>query len=207
MSAPIPDDAPWSAGRFAVVDLEGNGHRPPDLVELAVVPIDAGRPGPAQTWLVRPDEKITREVFRIHGIRNADVANSPRFDDIRGEVVASLEGRYVVAHNAIVDWNVLHRKLPAYHPPGVLDTLRLARALYPGRQSYKLSALLDALDLHDNLRGLDGGLHRAAYDATATLHLFLHLAARSSRGPLLLQQLLVLSGLPATVEDNQRSLF
>src|SRR5882724_3146674 len=108
----IPDDAPWSAARFAVVDLEGNGNQPPDLVELAVIPIDAGSPGAAQTWLVRPDQKITRQVTRIHGIRNADVANAPRFDAVRAEVAASLEGRYVVAHNAVVDWDVLHRKLP-----------------------------------------------------------------------------------------------
>ncbi len=32
----------WSERRYAVVDVEGNGYQPPDLVELAVVPIERG---------------------------------------------------------------------------------------------------------------------------------------------------------------------
>ena len=32
----------WVSVRYAVVDVEGNGQQPPDLVELAVVPIVGG---------------------------------------------------------------------------------------------------------------------------------------------------------------------
>jgi exodeoxyribonuclease X len=32
----------WASLRYAVVDVEGNGQQPPDLVELAVVPIVGG---------------------------------------------------------------------------------------------------------------------------------------------------------------------
>ena len=34
----------WASMRYAVVDVEGNGQQPPDLVELAVVPPRAGTP-------------------------------------------------------------------------------------------------------------------------------------------------------------------
>jgi len=45
----------WTSLNYVVVDVEGNGQRPPDLVELAAVPIIGGRIGDAQSWLVRPD--------------------------------------------------------------------------------------------------------------------------------------------------------
>jgi len=32
----------WMSLDYAVVDVEGNGQQPPDLVELAVVPIRSG---------------------------------------------------------------------------------------------------------------------------------------------------------------------
>ena len=56
--------------RYAVVDVEGNGQQPPDLVDVAVVPVARGIIGPVASWLVslssgqpyrrshpRPDER------------------------------------------------------------------------------------------------------------------------------------------------------
>jgi DNA polymerase III epsilon subunit-like protein len=40
--------------RYAVVDVEGNGQQPPDLVEVAVVPVAAGIIGAPASWLVNP---------------------------------------------------------------------------------------------------------------------------------------------------------
>ncbi|MGH3427682.1 MAG: hypothetical protein ACRDRI_09175 [Pseudonocardiaceae bacterium] len=48
----------WTAVRYAVVDVEGNGRQPPDLVELAVVPIVRGKIGEPMSWLVRPEQPI-----------------------------------------------------------------------------------------------------------------------------------------------------
>ena len=45
----------WASMRYAVVDVEGNGQQPPDLVELAVVPIVGGIIRHPATWLVRPN--------------------------------------------------------------------------------------------------------------------------------------------------------
>ncbi|MEQ9080761.1 MAG: 3'-5' exonuclease [Sandaracinaceae bacterium] len=208
MSVPnIPDDAPWTALPLAVLDLEGNGYQPPDLVELAVIHVDVGIASAPRTWLVKPDQKISRRVSQIHGIRNADVANAPTFAQVSEDVFAMLDGRYVVAHNATVDWKVLRRKLPQFQPPGVLDTLRLARAVYPGRESYSLSKLLVGLDLQERLKGVDGQLHRATYDAAAALELLLHLVEESPRGKLSARQLVVMSELSGFTESRQGSLF
>jgi exodeoxyribonuclease X len=168
----------WTSLDYAVVDVEGNGQQPPDLVELAVVPIRSGVVGEAATWLVRPTEPIKHFATRIHGIRNEDVADAPVFGDIAGQVCSALDLPVLVAHNAHVDVSVLARKLPGWQPPEVLDTLRLARRLLPGRPSYRLGALAGALSLP---AGLPSGLspHRAAYDALVTARLFVTLATRT----------------------------
>ncbi|MGH4017943.1 MAG: hypothetical protein ACRDT0_01590 [Pseudonocardiaceae bacterium] len=55
----------WRSLRYVVVDVEGNGQQPPDLVDLATVPIVGGVIGEPSSWLVRPDQPIKHFVTRI----------------------------------------------------------------------------------------------------------------------------------------------
>ena len=50
----------WTRRRYAVVDVEGNGQQPPDLVELAAVPITGGVTGGPVSWLVHPPRRSRR---------------------------------------------------------------------------------------------------------------------------------------------------
>ncbi len=182
------EDVPWTEARLVVADVEGNGRRPPRLVEAAVVPIVAGNIGEPVTWLVRPPEPITWQASQIHRITNAEVAELPGVAAVAADIRAHLDGAVVVAHNAHIDLDVLTRELPGWQPAGVVDTLKLARLRRPGGPSYKLGALVAAFDLG---RDLPTGLrpHRAAYDALVTARLFVHLATDSDRGPLALGEL------------------
>ncbi len=165
----------WTSRRYAVVDVEGNGQSPPDLVELAVVPITGGVIGEAATWLIRPQTPITGFARRIHGITGQMVADAPSFPEIEKEVRTALDDATIVAHNAPVDLSVLRRKLPQWEPAEVFDTLRLARRLRPDRISYRLGALVEAFNLAE---GFPPGVrpHRAAYDALVTARLFVLLS-------------------------------
>lgn len=171
--------ADWTSLNYAVVDVEGNGQQPPDLVELAVVPIRAGVIGEPASWLVRPSDPIRPFATRIHGLKNEDVAGAPLFADIADRVLSALDMSFLVAHNAHVDVDVLTRKLPGWQPPEVFDTLRIARRLLPGQASYRLGALTSAFHLAD---GLPDGLspHRAEYDALVAARLFVKLAIRAA---------------------------
>ncbi|MFD9739667.1 PolC-type DNA polymerase III [Umezawaea sp. NPDC059074] len=165
----------WTSLTYVVVDVEGNGHQPPDLVELAAVPITEGVIGRPTGWLVKPDRPITTFARRIHGITNDDVQDAPVFDRVEDEVRTALDVSVLIAHNAHVDVGVLQRKLGTWQCPEVFDTLKLARRLLPGQDSYKLGSLVQALGLAG---GLDDDLrpHRAIYDALVTAKLFVHLA-------------------------------
>lgn len=175
--SPTADD--WTSLAYVVVDVEGNGHRPPDLVELAAVPITAGAVGEAASWLVKPPNPVKHHATRIHGLTNADLADRPPFQAVEAEVLAALDHPAIVAHNAHVDLDVLRRTLRGWEPPEVFDTLKLARRLLPGRDTYRLAALVDAFDL---AAGLPANLspHRATYDAIVTARLFTHLARRTN---------------------------
>lgn len=173
----------WTEHRYAVIDVEGNGQHPPDLVELGVVPIEAGNIGKPVTWLCRPERPIAPIARRIHGIRNEMVAAAPPFAEVEPDVRAHLDGAVLVAHNAGVDMSVLRRKMPGFAPAGVLDTLKLSRRLLPGQASHRLGALLEALQLD---RGLPDGLHahRAGYDVLVTARLFVYLASEAGGVPM-----------------------
>lgn len=172
--------APWTSLDYAVVDVEGNGQQPPDLVELAVAPISAGIIGTPSTWLVRPPRPITATARRFHHISDQDAASAPTVADIANDMHAILDGKVFVAHNAPVDLAVLTRALPSLAPTHVIDTLKLARRWLPGRGSYKLGALVAAFDLADTLP-CELAPHRATYDALACARLLTHLAAPPNR--------------------------
>jgi DNA polymerase III epsilon subunit-like protein len=178
----------WTSLRYAVADVEGNGQQPPDLVELAVLPITDGAIGEPVRWLVKPPRPIKYFATSIHGISGKDVASAPTFADIKHEVRRALADRVLVAHNAHVDIAVLRRELGGWESPEVFDTLKLAKRLLPGQPSYKLGALVKALSLDD---GMPPGLepHRAAYDVLVTARLFARLATHHDGSPVSLDEL------------------
>jgi DNA polymerase III epsilon subunit-like protein len=160
---------------LVVVDVEGNGQQPPEIVELAAVTITDSTVSEPTSWLVKPSRPITALVTRkVHGISNTHVATAPAFAQIGHQVRALLEGRWLVAHNARVEVELLARQLPGFSPAGVVDTLRLARVLWPGRPGYGLDALIRQEHLDLSAVG-KSRRHRAAYDAYATALLLLRL--------------------------------
>ncbi|TDP91807.1 3'-5' exonuclease [Labedaea rhizosphaerae] len=169
----------WKSLSYVVVDVEGNGQQPPDLVELAAVPIVEGIIGEPKSWLVRPGQPITDFAKKIHGISNEQVADAPVVGDVEADVLKALDASALVAHNAHVDVGVLQRTLGDWECPEVFDTLKLARRLLRGRETYRLGTLVEEFELAHNLDGLPQP-HRAAYDATVTARLFVHLAGRRS---------------------------
>ncbi|MCX4826053.1 3'-5' exonuclease [Streptomyces sp. NBC_01142] len=163
--------------KLLVVDVEGNGGNPPDLVEVAALPIRDGQADTttAGTWLIRPPRPVTPYAARIHGLTNEVLAHSPGWDEIAGQVHGLLGDAWICAHNAHVDYRVLKAHLPKWEPAGVIDTLRLARATYKALPSYGLDALITHAQL--DLSGAPAvGRHRATYDAYATAQLLTAMA-------------------------------
>jgi DNA polymerase III epsilon subunit-like protein len=168
----------WTTLTYVVVDVEGNGQQPPELVELAVVPITGGVVGEPASWLVRPKHPIKHIATTFHGLKTSDVADCPKIADITSDVLEALDVPALVAHNAHVDVDVLRRELPGWEPPETFDTLKLARRLVPELPGYKLGDLVAHFKLSTGLPE-DLKPHRATYDALVTARLFVRLATEA----------------------------
>jgi exodeoxyribonuclease X len=192
--------------RIVVVDVEGNGQRPPEIVELAAVTIQDGVVAAPRSWLVHPTRPITPLVtHKVHGIRNADVADAPPFEAIRDDVTALLSGAWFAAHNARIEHDLLAPQLPGWSPRGVLDTLRLARMLWPGRPRYNLDALIEREHLDLTAVAATSQRHRAAYDAYATAQLLLRLVEDLDDVEHPLERLAHLASMSPTRANHDRS--
>ena len=85
--------------RCAVVDVEGNGQQPPDLVEVAVVPVAAGIIGAPAGWLVKTPRPVSCIAAGIHGLTNEALAVAPAFADIESEVREALDADVLVCRS------------------------------------------------------------------------------------------------------------
>jgi DNA polymerase III epsilon subunit-like protein len=175
--------------RLAVVDVDANGHEPPEIVDLAVLPIDAVdgtgapvRPSSLRSWLVRPARPITPDVTRhVHGIRNCEVFVCPTWQRVAPTIRELLGDRVLVAHGAAEHLRVLAAHLPGWCPPLVLDTARLARSVWPRLAGgYGLDRLVTHAGLVPPEVEPGRRRHRAGYDAWMTGQLLLAIVERAS---------------------------
>lgn len=185
-----------------VVDVEGNGANPPDLVEVAALPVRQGRPdtSTARAWLTKPRRPVTPFAARIHGLTNERLAHKPGWEEVAEQVHTLLNSAWVCAHNAHVDYRVLSAHLPRWQPAGVLDTLRLAKATYPDLPKYSLDALIE--HIRPDLSGAPAQRHRATFDAYATAQLLIAMAAHYDTWDQLVAAA-VPPGLPGALEPEQ----
>jgi DNA polymerase-3 subunit epsilon len=96
----------------AVLDFETTGLSPgyDRVVEVSVVRVDPGaEPRLVFDSLVNPGRRMA--ATEIHGIRDRDVADAPRFEDLAGDLLCSLSGCLVAAHNVYFDLRFLRFEL------------------------------------------------------------------------------------------------
>lgn len=195
----------WSEHHFVVLDVEGNGGVPQEIVEISTVHIQDGRLNAARDWKVRPLSPVMPHATRVHGITNEDLLDLPSFTHIASELLAELDSAIIVGHHVGVDLALLRRQLPDWRPGTSIDTLRLAKHVYPEATSYTLGAL------HQHILGIDSPVrHRAKEDAYMTAQLFLTLVAKLSERVHL--DLLTLARIGSSLDDpiltaQQGSLF
>ncbi|WP_042457772.1 ATP-dependent DNA helicase DinG [Neobacillus dielmonensis] len=181
--------------KFVVVDLETTGNLPKKgdkIIQFAAVVIENGKVTEKFSSLVNPQKSIPPFIEELTGINDEMVKDAPEFAEIADRVNSLLEDAYFVAHNVLFDLSFLQEELIQAGCGGfygsVLDTVEMARILYPTADSYKLSDLAEKENLNHNRP------HQADSDAEVTAELFLIFLNRLEKLPTVtLQQLLPLS--------------
>lgn len=132
---------------IAFVDVETTGghaalHR---ITEIAIVGMSDGEVEWRWSSLVNPGVRIPSGIVQLTGITNEMVAEAPPFASLVPEILARLEGRRFIAHNARFDYgfvrNELRRAGRAYVAP-VTCTVRLSRTLFPEQPRHNLDSIM-----------------------------------------------------------------
>jgi len=157
-------------GPFTVFDVETTGMSPvrDRIVEIAALRIDCDGRKSRFSSLVNPRCHIPFAVTRIHHITDDMVCGAPCFETVGEEFSRFAEGSTLVAHNARFDLGFLQESLArcglALWEGRTMDSVRLARSVYPGLPSYRLQDLRVTLDLERS----EGTAHRAGSDVEWT---------------------------------------
>lgn len=151
--------------KFVAFDLETTGIKPKEdmIVEVGAVLFDGDRAVKGYGTLVDPGVPIPPDASAVNGITDDMVRGKPRITDVLSDFADFCGDLPVVAHNAPFDFKFLlgdinlHR---AAAPKGmVLDTLPLARRIFPGLPNYKLGSLVRHFGFPS------GTFHRAEEDS------------------------------------------
>lgn len=143
--------------------LEHNdGHR---IIEIGCVEVlERSITGNNFHKYLQPDRHIDEGAIAVHGISNEFLADKPRFPEVMTDFIDYIDGAELVIHNAAFDVGFLNAelRLAGHHKRiedhcQVLDTLALAREMYPGQRN-SLDALCKRLDINNSHRTLHGAL-------------------------------------------------
>lgn len=156
---------------FVVFDVETTGLSAVynTIIELAAVKIKNGEIIDRFESFADPHEPLTQTIIELTGITDDMVQGAPEVEDVLRQFHEFVGDATLVAHNASFDMgfiNVGYRKIglgEAKNP--VIDTLELARFLYPEMKNHRLNTLCKKFDIELVSH------HRAIYDAEATGYL------------------------------------
>ncbi|GAA3949484.1 exonuclease domain-containing protein [Pedobacter ginsengiterrae] len=166
---------------YAIVDIETTGgHASANgITEVAINIHDGNQTVERYTTLINPKRDIPVYITALTGIDNEMLQDAPIFEDVALQIYQLLHNKIFVAHNVNFDYSFLkHHLANAGYDLQCrkLCTVRLSRKVFPGKISYSLGKLCNALQIPINNR------HRASGDADATSILFNLLLENDSEG-------------------------
>lgn len=152
-----------------VLDLETTGLDPRQghkIVEIGAIKLVNKMPSKNKADIfhqyVNPQRDMPSEAYNIHGISSNFLKDKPLFSDVADNLLEFIKGGTLIIHNASFDVKFLNYELgllgkPSISVAHVIDTLRMAQNLYPGKRA-SLDALCDRFKIDLSDRKLHGAL-------------------------------------------------
>lgn len=170
-------DAPIN-GRYIIFDLETTGLSAATerIIEIGAVKVENGEISESFDLFVDPEKAITPEITRLTSITNEMVAGAPKEAEALEQFFRFCDGcDILVAHNADFDMGFLRaaiRRCGREEDPVQIDTLVMARAMYPELKKHKLDTIAERLGVTQKHH------HRADDDARVLAEIFLKMVQR-----------------------------
>ena len=156
---------------FVVFDIETTGldKTKNNITEIGAVKVVNGEITDRWSTFVNPCQPIPENIVNLTGINDDMVKNAPKIGEIIGDFLKFCEGCVLVAHNAAFDTGFIEKAAKdngVEYNFCVLDTLMLARCMYPDLHNFRLDTLTKHLGV------MLENHHRAVDDAKATADVF-----------------------------------
>ena len=151
--------------KFIAFDLETTGFIPEtdSICEISALLFSGSQVESEFSTLVDPQQPIPVESTKINGITQEMVQGKPSIEKLLKPFAEFCADHIMVAHNALFDYQFLAYQVKKHEIPApkglVLDTLGMARKVFPGLPNYKLSTLVKHLKIPAER------FHRARNDA------------------------------------------
>ncbi|MBO5060955.1 MAG: PolC-type DNA polymerase III [Clostridia bacterium] len=158
-------------GGFVVFDIETTGlsNEKDEITEIGAVKVENGVITDRWSSFVNPGRPIPPKIVELTSITDDMVADAPKINEILPDFFEFCKGCVLVAHNAKFDIGfikVAAKKCGIEYNFPQLDTLQLAKCMYPDMGNYKLNNLAKHLSV------VLENHHRAVDDAKATADIF-----------------------------------
>lgn len=164
---------------IVMIDFETSGMSPEQggrVTEVAALRIVGDQVVDRYVSLINCNVRISSFITELTGITQAMVNKAPPASEVIPELVEFIGNDTLAAHNASFDEKFLQAESdrlglwPSYD--GVVCSVKLARRVFPGLDSYSLGRLASSLGIR-----FAGAAHRAEADAEVASALLLRIAA------------------------------
>jgi DNA polymerase-3 subunit epsilon len=154
--------------RQIILDTETTGLNPltgDRVIEIGCLEmIDRRLTGAKLHHYINPQRDIDPGAVAVHGLTVEFLSDKPVFADVADDIITFLKGAEVIIHNAPFDVGFLDAELGLLkrgkmtdHTESVIDTLKNAREMFPGKRN-SLDALCERFGISNDHRTLHGAL-------------------------------------------------
>lgn len=160
-------DSNTNYNEYVVFDIETTGLSSINdmITEIGAIKVRDGNVVETFSQLINPERPISEFITNLTGITNEMVTDKPKINQVINSFNEFIGSSVLVAHNATFDIGFIREQMRLVNlelENPILDTLELARTIFPTLKNHKLDTLAKHLDV--NLENH----HRALDDAQAT---------------------------------------
>lgn len=165
-----------SVSNYVALDFETSGLSPwygDVVIEVGAVKVVNGEIVNRYQRLINPGFQISGEIRSLTGITNEMLSQGEEAHVVFPELLNFIGDNTVIAHKAEFEERFLISelsRLDCFSPFNLACTLRLAKRIMSGMESYRLSSLVKDVGI-----SFDSQFHRALADAEATHLIFSHM--------------------------------
>ncbi len=157
----------FDTSNMCVFDIETTGLSSINdmITEIGAIKVRDGNVVETFSQLINPERPISEFITNLTGITNEMVTDKPKINQVINSFNEFIGSSVLVAHNATFDIGFIREQMRLVNlelENPILDTLELARTIFPSLKNHKLDSLAKHLDV--NLENH----HRALDDAQAT---------------------------------------